>query len=63
MSSELGALLVVQRLCVPCLADKTGVGTGVVEARVDRLASLILVRRVETACDACRSVTMTYGVQ
>jgi hypothetical protein len=63
VSRELGALLVVQRLCLPCLADRSGLVPVIAEARIGRLASRILVRRLEACCDGCRAITLTYGVQ
>jgi len=63
VSSELGALLVVRRLCLPCLADKTGLVPTAAHARIDRLASLIVVRCYEAPCEECSAITMTYGLQ
>ena len=63
MSSELGALLVVGRLCLPCLADKTRLVPAAARARIQRLASIIVVRTYEAPCEMCNRLTVTYGVQ
>ena len=63
MSSELGALLVVRRMCLPCLAARTGLVLATAHARIQRLASIIVVRDYEAPCQACNTTTVTYGVQ
>jgi hypothetical protein len=63
MGTELGALLVVQRLCLPCLADRTGMVPGAARARIERLGALVQVRERRAYCDGCRALTTTYGVQ
>jgi hypothetical protein len=62
-SSELGALLVVQRLCLPCLAHRAGMMPAAARARIERLAALVQVRERRARCDGCRALATTYGVQ
>jgi hypothetical protein len=50
-------------MCLPCLAARTGLVLAAAHARIQRLASIIVVRDYEAPCQACNTTTMTYGVQ
>ena len=50
-------------MCLPCLAARTGLIPGAAHARIQRLASIIVVRDYEAPCEACNTITLTYGVQ
>jgi hypothetical protein len=63
VSSELGALVVVHRLCLPCLADRAGMVPAAARARIARLAALVQVLERSARCDGCHALRTTYGVQ